>query len=211
MSWSELSVALDDVVDPDWGNKVRDRVVNTFANSSTRASDVTTNKEGMVTYLLDSNTLWVDKDGAGTYRQSRSAPDQYLCRLSQSSGQSIGAGSFAAINFDTEVDPPGWHSTSSNTNRITVNIGGTLLAGYQITTGTTAGYVTAYMRKNGAGAYGGAQSPGPVGADWALTGWDLIDVSAGDYIELYFGQGSAGSVTTDITRPRLMATMWSWS
>lgn len=197
-----------------WGNaNVRDQCVTPFASTSARDSAITSPVTGMVAVTTDTMAVWIRKSGA--WRTLRSAPDRYRCQLRQTSGTSIPSGSFTAVTWDTEdSDVENWHSTSSNTSRITPNIAGTLIVAWSVSTGTTTSWATTELRLNGGAtvAYGGNQNPGPVGGAWHLTGFARVTVNGtSDYVEVFMGQGTAGSLTTDVNRTFCTAWMESWS
>jgi hypothetical protein len=56
---ASLTVALDDIVDPDWGNLVRDHVVHTYANATARDAEITSPATGAMCHLQDTNSLWL--------------------------------------------------------------------------------------------------------------------------------------------------------
>jgi hypothetical protein len=58
-SYSSLTVALDDIVDPDWGNSVRDRVIHSYANDAARDAEITSPVTGNIVHLQDTNSIWV--------------------------------------------------------------------------------------------------------------------------------------------------------
>jgi hypothetical protein len=81
-------------------------------------------------------------------------PWNALCQLRQSATQSITNNSVTVVLFDTEdLDPLGWHSTSSNTERVTPTIAGW----YRMTVNLSWGNDGDYIRhlctflKNGVG------------------------------------------------------------
>lgn len=57
--YSSLTVALDDIIDPDWGNLVRDRVIHPYANATARDADITSPSDGIWVYLQDTKSLWL--------------------------------------------------------------------------------------------------------------------------------------------------------
>lgn len=76
----------------------------------------------------------------------------HRCELVQTVAQSYTSGSSVAVTFDTEIsDADGWHSTSSNTERVTPNKAGTYLviAGLHFAAATTTTSVHALIGKNG--------------------------------------------------------------
>lgn len=78
---------------------------------------------------------------------------QARCHAYQTTTQTITTGTITAITFNAEAyDPFGFHSTSSNTSRITPNIAGTYAVFGQVCwAANTTGDRTAQIYKNGAG------------------------------------------------------------
>jgi len=58
MTYTDLTVVLDDTIEPTWGNTVRDRVVNPFATAAARTTAITSPVEGMLTYQADDDDLY---------------------------------------------------------------------------------------------------------------------------------------------------------
>lgn len=77
-SFANLTVALDDIIDEDWGNEVRDRVVHEYANATARDAEITAPSEAMVSYQADTKviryhngTVWVPLPGTIIARGNR--------------------------------------------------------------------------------------------------------------------------------------------
>lgn len=126
----------------------------------------------------------------------------------RSSDMSITDSTYTAIQFDTDIyDPYGFHSTVSNTSRLTVPAG---LAGtYRICgrwgdwAGSGAGRGSITIRLNGTTDIGrSAHWLAAVGAatSWTSTHYDL---AAGDYVELraYQDSGATVAVPGDVLGP----------
>lgn len=58
MTYTDLTVVLDDNIEPIWGNTVRDRVVNPFATAAARTTAIPSPTEGMLTYQSDDDDLY---------------------------------------------------------------------------------------------------------------------------------------------------------
>lgn len=100
----------------------------------------------------------------------------------------------AAITFDTETyDLGGWHSTSSNTERLTVPSGVSrvrVMAGLYQNSSTAV--LTARITKNGADFRGQAfATNATAGADGINIATAVVDVTPGDYFEVV---GSGGTI-----------------
>lgn len=76
----------------------------------------------------------------------------HRCEVVQTVTQSFASGSTVSVLFDTELsDADGWHSTSSNTDRVTPNKAGTYLVigALHFAAATTTTSVHALVAKNG--------------------------------------------------------------
>jgi hypothetical protein len=95
-----------------------------FADAAARTAAVTSPQEGNISYLKDTNSTeyysgsaWVAIGGGGSSAASG-------CSLSMSTTQIISGSTYTAITFNTEeFDSDAYHSTSSNTSRITIPTG----------------------------------------------------------------------------------------
>ena len=73
-----------------------------------------------------------------------------LTIVTQSTTQTVATGTFVTILYDTEtIDVSNWHSTSSNTGRITPTVSGYYLVTFNLPTGTTSTRNVAAINKNG--------------------------------------------------------------
>lgn len=120
------------------------------------------------------------------------------CGLYDSGNQSLTAGVDTAITFNSEYfDSDGLHSTSSNTSRITIptGLGGKYLFAYSAVN-TAAGqtnYTQSTLRKNGTAI-------AEIKTLWsgltytAMTQTVILDLVAGDYIELYILSDAAATI-----------------
>jgi hypothetical protein len=109
---------------------------------------------------------------------------------------------WTAITFDSELlDSDGYHSTSTNTSRITIpsgKAGKYFVFGGGFNSTSTTGYQLLNVWKNGARIISG-QDLGTTNVD-ADSGRPtfvfIFDLAVGDYLELMFRQDSGGSVST---------------
>jgi hypothetical protein len=121
-------------------------------------------------------------------------------RCTKSADQSIAAVTWTALTFDTETfDVGGYHSTSSNTSRITVPSG---KAGYYLVNArwnwdnaSTAGYRFGRIMKNGSQYNYMAEDPTANLYRVTLPIHDIIYLAVGDYIEIEVLQNSGGALT----------------
>lgn len=120
------------------------------------------------------------------------------CRLTKSAVQSLDNATSTAITWNTEdFDTDGFHSTVSNTSRITIPTGKdgkyliTSLIGFdENSTGTRQ----VLLYKNGANALHVAQFKPADNTESQLTFSTIQSLVATDYIELYAYQSSGGSL-----------------
>lgn len=128
------------------------------------------------------------------------------CELSKSAAQSLTNSALTPITFDTEVlDTDGYHSTSSNTSRITIPKAGIYLFHGNITFApNTTGSRFAWIQLNGVdsrhGLNGGMD---PEGDDCGLSVVTLQSLSASDYVELYGFQSSGGALNVQAENDKI--------
>jgi hypothetical protein len=139
------------------------------------------------------------KDSIGGGSGSSSAVG---CGLSNSGVQSIPNATWTAVTFDTESwDNGGYHSTSSNTSRITIPSGkdGVYLFTANVVLANAGGtyrYIKIY--KNGSAI--SLQNMNNLSGDVAAMGYSmLVKLAATDYIEVFVLQDSGGSINTNTT------------
>jgi hypothetical protein len=121
-------------------------------------------------------------------------------RCTKSGDQTISAVTWTALTFDTETfDVGGYHSTSSNTSRITVP---STKAGYYLVNArwnwdnaSTAGYRFGRIMKNGAQYNYMAEDPTSNLNRVTLPIHDIVYCAVGDYLEIEVLQNSGGNLT----------------
>jgi hypothetical protein len=120
------------------------------------------------------------------------------CSLYKSVAQSIGNATATAVTFDSEnFDVNGYHSTSTNTSRITIPSG---KAGYYLISGSlgfggnTTGIRISYLYKNGSLLNLPATIPAVVANDVRVSFNYTVNLAVSDYIELFAYQNSGGSL-----------------
>ena len=118
------------------------------------------------------------------------------CALTASGDQSTTGGTDTAITFTTEdFDTDAFHSTSSNTSRITIpaGLGGKYLFTFNITDtaqSPTSNYSSPTLRKNGTKITKTEGLFSAIGYRY-MAGTHLLDLVATDYIEVYYlGEGN---------------------
>ena len=120
------------------------------------------------------------------------------CSLTKSANQSISTATATAVTWDTELkDTDAFHSTSSNTSRITIPAG---KAGMYLVTGqlsfasNSTGLRNCEIKKNGVGYFIPWVSPATNG-DWSAGSIsNIIELAETDYIELFAYQNSGGNL-----------------
>ena len=120
------------------------------------------------------------------------------CMLTNSTNTSINSATQTTLNWDTEqIDVGGYHSTSSNTNRITIPTGkgGYYLISFQLRYDASAtGRRIGYLYKNGTTEIWSAQVNGTATNETVFTGTYLVSLSAADYVEMRTYQNSGGAL-----------------
>jgi hypothetical protein len=128
-----------------------------------------------------------------------STPSFVGCFLTKSVAQSTANGTLTAITFDVEeLDTDAFHSTSTNTSRITIPTGkdGKYLIIGQVTfAGNTTGARYFKIIKNGSGDGHDIEIPtSSVSNANGFAQQDILSLVAGDYLEIAAGQASGGSL-----------------
>ena len=116
------------------------------------------------------------------------------CSLTKSAAQSIASGTETIVTYDTEVfDTDGFHSTVTNTGRITIPTGkaGKYLFTAQLMIDSSTFQTQGVLRKNGSGEiiYYAPKSPTAPCVIFSA----ILPASVGDYFETVAYQGSGTS------------------
>ena len=120
-------------------------------------------------------------------------------RLEKTAAQSIANATYTAITYTGETyDTSSYHDNSSNTSRITIpaGLGGYYLIAYQIswsTSGNGQRLVRVYVNGSTIPYMNGFANPSG-GYDNNFAGATILNLSAGDYIELFGYQDSGGAL-----------------
>lgn len=129
----------------------------------------------------------------------------YGCSLYKSgSAQTIANNSLTAVTWETENwDTNSFHSTSTNTSRITIPAG---LGGlYQVNgfisfqSGSATGTRDVYMGVNGGNYYAAGRIQGNASHELIVSVNAVLQLAAGDYVEIFVYQNSGASTTIPIT------------
>lgn len=128
---------------------------------------------------------------------SSTTPTFVGCSVTKSANQTISNNTSTLLTWDTEqFDTDGFHSTTTNTSRITIPSGKN--GKYNITfsvrwVANTTGRRRIVIRKNGVDAFNGFEAGQSIDAT-SNTGSLVMDLVATDYIELYALQTSGGNL-----------------
>lgn len=146
-----------------------------------------------------------------TAAELNDAFDPPRCRVSKSATQSIANSATTSVTFDTEdFDDGGMHSTTSNTSRITIPTGGagTYMVGGMVEFAANAtGQRTIYVVLNGTATQAtvtNVTASGTVASRLACA--TLVQVVAGDYLELQVNQNSGGALNVSNSNTHFWAT-----
>jgi hypothetical protein len=138
---------------------------------------------------VDGKIKWATPAGGSTFSGVN-------VRLSASVSLTNNAG--VIVNFDTEtIDTDGYHSTVSNTSRLTVPAGkaGKFLVGcIGVFASNNNGYRNISFRKNGTDYLGSISSAPAASANSGVTILNVYSLAEADYIEIDAFQNSGGSL-----------------
>jgi len=177
------------------------QTVMVFADSSARSTAITSPQQGMVTFLKGTNSTEY-YNGSAWVAITGSASSFSGVSLTKSAAQSIASVTTTLITWDVEdYDTDNFHSTSSNTERITIPAGkaGKYLIQARVSTvpnGT--GIRSAGVQKNGSiGIVSMDLNNQSTGADTVLVLDKTVTASVGDYFTVYIYQTTSGSLNTE--------------
>jgi hypothetical protein len=118
------------------------------------------------------------------------------CYAFNSGNVSLSNSTSTTISFDSELfDVDGYHSTTTNTSRLTVPTGksGKFLVTFTATVSNAANQVFLYIFKNGSETYRDQNFNGSFTQNYEIS--RIIDLAAGDYVEVKVWQNSGGTQT----------------
>jgi len=174
--------------------------VMVFASAAARTSAITTPYEGMVSYLKDTDVIQY-YSGSAWVTVGASSSSAVGCILYNTANYTISNATDTILTFNTEIlDTDGFHSTVTNTGRITIPAG---KAGkyYVFAWGSYANNTTGY-RQLEILVNGRTGTPSRVGNDSASSANNMglnpvgaAVLAVGDYIEVNTYQNSGGSLT----------------
>ena len=131
-------------------------------------------------------------------------PKGYGCSIYKSgTAQTIATNALTALTWETENwDTNAFHSTSTNTSRITIPAG---LGGlYQVnamvsfSSGSATGTRDIYLGLNGSSYYSSARIAGNATHELTLNVSSVMQLVAGDYVEIFVYQNSGSSTTVPV-------------
>lgn len=118
-------------------------------------------------------------------------------RAYNSATQTVTAGVETAMTFDSEeFDTDAFHSTSANTSRMTIpaGLGGKYLVRAHLGFPGSHGVIFGRLKKNGSTFITGSEDDLVSGTDSSLAPAAVVDLIAGDYLEVFASRASGTSV-----------------
>jgi len=145
--------------------------------------------------------------GTPAKQYARGAPGMLGCRVTRTTGQGgIVSGVVTPIGFDLERnDAPGWHSTTVNNSRVTVDVEGWFMLSGSVewAAGSSVGSRYAHIRHNGTVEV--AIEGGPVGGSAEIRCCCpsiALYMNIGDYVELCVSHTAGGNQNINATAAR---------
>lgn len=138
------------------------------------------------------------KLGTGTLIARAKLASARQAKVRNSANQSLTNATFTALTFDTEdLDTDAFHSTVSNTSRLTAPFAGKFLVYGAIGfASNTTGYRMLQILQDGATALQVVTAAPVNGADTYLTAFTVVALTAGQYVELRGLQTSGGALNS---------------
>ena len=183
----------------DDSNAIQNAIVTTKGDLIAATGNATPARLGVGT---NGQVLTADSTAATGVKWATASSSFVGCALFQSAAQSIPASTYTAVTFDSEsFDTDAYHSTSSNTSRITIPSGkaGKYLFVRKINWAgaiSASSYVIYKMYKNGTdlASFGGYAMTS--NGQLAVADSMIVDAAVGDYFECFVFQNTAGSAST---------------
>jgi hypothetical protein len=174
------------------------QVVMVFADSAARAAAIASPEEGMISYLKDTNSTEYYSGSAWVAVGAASAPTFVGCSLYDTNAtQSISNNTSTLVTWNSEnFDTSTFHSTATNTSRITIPAG---KAGYYLFTSygffgdNATGNRRLDLRKNGS-LIRSWPTPSTTATFSGLTITCFLSLAEADYIEIAVFQSSGGAL-----------------
>lgn len=189
---------LGDAIDTTMGTMVAKTIVDAKGDIIAATAADTVSK---LTVGANGTVLTADSTAATGLKWATAASGSTFagCRLFNSADQSIANATTTAVTFNSETyDTDAFHSTSSNTSRITIPAG---KGGYYLFSaatrwpgGSTQGLRAQYLYKNGAEIWAGTFfAPTNSTVNETLIYTQIFSAVATDYFELFVYQSSGGN------------------
>lgn len=183
----------------DVNNYLMEQSVMSFASTGARDATVTAPEIGMTAYIGSAAPGRLMSYDGSAWRDVQVATRTHGALIYNSANQAIATGGTGyPITMNSEsMDTDGYHSTSTNTSRITIPTGlGGLYAitGYFRMESTSVTTPTGGILKNGVSMIRNVQPTGPYAAVHVAT---TMLLAAGDYIELFCAHFSGVNKNVD--------------
>lgn len=186
---------VDDIVT----NFTADTMVEADSIIFSDASDGNTTKRTTLANLVAATSDIISGTANKLVKADSLAPLYYSTKLYQTTGVSVPTATWTTLTFDTEEwDDGSWHSTSSNSERVTVDFSGRVRAHCSYAINSSANITIGIrFRKNGTVAAQFVTSTASTGGELHLPFFTAdISVSANDYIDVQvFHRIGAGSTS----------------
>lgn len=201
-------------LDPNRVNGAPEIVIVTAHTGSATSATITRAAFGTSAREHPSGTEWEHAPVAGPRPAAGTvgdfmAMDPPACRVTNSTGQSVTNNTLTDLTFDTETyDTDTMHSTSSNTNRITINTAGLYVVHGALLFDTDTDITELLVRflVNGATDIGQERRAG------AITGFNAFNISAvykfaaADYVTLNVRHVNSSAGANSVTLQKFSAT-----
>ena len=128
---------------------------------------------------------------------NRFLPKQAMVRVTKSATQSITTSTETSLTFDQEsFDTDSLHDNATNNSRLTASVTGKWIVNGTVQfAANNTGYRQAKILKNGTTVYAHERSlTNTAGDDSMVSLTDIVDLAAGDYVELTVFQNSGGGL-----------------
>lgn len=174
------------------------QVVMVFADAAARTAAITSPQEGMISYLKDTNATQYYSGSAWVNIAGSSTPTAAAVQCYKGGNQSISNSTTTVVTFDSEfIDTNGFHSTSTNTDRLTVPTG---YAGKYLViatanfAGNSTGIRQLLLYKNTTVVAENVIATNSSGGSTNANAQIIVDLAVGDYVTFSVWQNSGGAL-----------------